>query len=109
MITVVFISWRIPSMRCQSVVVVLLASLLVCPLLFGAESPAERGKKAMLTGSYTPPTMALGNYELAWKHWGLKEKPAAADYDRLFRERYGLHPAPYPNDNLPMGLRVADN
>ena len=23
----------------------------------------------------------------------------------LFRHRYGLHPAPYPNDGLPMGLR----
>ena len=35
----------------------------------------------------------------------MKEKPA--DYDAAFRERYGLHPAPYPNDGLPMGLRKA--
>jgi mono/diheme cytochrome c family protein len=26
-------------------------------------------------------------------------------YAALFRYRYGLHPAPYPNDGLPMGLR----
>jgi hypothetical protein len=44
-------------------------------------------------------------YENAWKHWGLREKPAPEQYDRLFRERYGLHPAPYANDGLPMGLR----
>ena len=26
-------------------------------------------------------------------------------YAAVFRYRYGLHPAPYPNDGLPMGLR----
>jgi mono/diheme cytochrome c family protein len=31
-----------------------------------------------------------------------------ADYDAAFRARYGLHPAPYPNDGLPMGLRKAN-
>ena len=36
----------------------------------------------------------------------MKEKPA--DYDAAFRERYGLHPAPYPNGGLPMGLRRAN-
>src|SRR5207245_645048 len=28
-----------------------------------------------------------------------------AAYASAFRQRYGLHPAPYPNDGLPMGLR----
>ncbi len=28
-----------------------------------------------------------------------------AGYAAAFRARYGLHPAPYPNDGLPMGLR----
>src|SRR5262249_29199264 len=45
-------------------------------------------------------------YDNAWKHWGLESKPLR-DYDRLFQQRYGLHPAPYPNDNLPMGVRYA--
>ncbi len=70
-----------------------------------AESAAERGKKALLGKIYNPPTMTMAAYENAWRYWGLKAKPAPTDYDRLFRERYGLHPAPYPNDNLPMGLR----
>src|SRR5262245_32930554 len=70
-----------------------------------ADTPAQRGRKALLGKSYSPPTMAVTAYDNAWKYWGLKEKPAPADYDRLFRERYGLHPAPYPNGNLPMGLR----
>jgi mono/diheme cytochrome c family protein len=69
---------------------------------------AERGHKALTTRAFNPPTMSLDAYENVWKQWGLAEKPAADAYDRLFRERYGLHPAPYPNGRYPMGLRVAD-
>jgi mono/diheme cytochrome c family protein len=67
---------------------------------------AVRGQQAMLGKTYTPPTMLVSAYENAWKHWGVDKKPA--DYDRLYRERYGLHPAPYPNDGYPMGVRLAD-
>lgn len=86
----------------------LLATVSFTPCFLRAESAAERGKKALLGKSFNPPTMALTNYHHAWKHWGLKEKPSDKDYDRLFRERYGLHPAPYPNHDLPMGLRAAE-
>jgi hypothetical protein len=81
------------------------AAALVCVHAAGADGDAERGKKLLLGRSYSPPTMAPTAYENAWRHWGLKEKPAPADYDRLFRERYGLHLAPYANNGLPMGLR----
>jgi hypothetical protein len=67
------------------------------------ETPAQRGKRNLLSRSYNPPTMAATAVENAWKMWGRKEKPA--DYPEQFRRRYGLHPAPYPNDDLPMGLR----
>ncbi len=70
------------------------------------ESAAERGKKALLGKIYSPPTMAMTAYTDAWKHWGLESKPGPGEYDRLYRERYGLHPAPFPNDGLPMGLRL---
>jgi hypothetical protein len=73
----------------------------------GVKSPAQRGKANLLTKVYNPPTMAMSNYHNAWKHWGVDGKPDAKDYDRLFRERYGLHPAPFPNNGLPMGLRAA--
>jgi hypothetical protein len=82
----------------------LLACLIVLAPADGADTQAERGKKALLGKSYNPPTMSLAAYENAWKHWGLERKPD--EYDRLFRERYGLHPAPYPNNDLPMGLRL---
>lgn len=67
----------------------------------------ERGRNALLGKCYAPPTMTRRAYDGIWKVWGMKEKPAPADYDRLFRQRYGLHKAPYPNDRLPMGLRPA--
>jgi mono/diheme cytochrome c family protein len=71
------------------------------------DGDAARGKKALLTKCYAPPTMTRRAYDAVWKQWGVQQKPAAADYDRLYRQRYGLHPAPYPNDGLPMGLRSA--
>jgi mono/diheme cytochrome c family protein len=74
----------------------------------GVEPSAEKGKKALLGRIYNPPTMALQAYDNAWKHWGLARKPAAKDYPRLFMERYGLHPAPFPNDGYPMGLRAGE-
>jgi hypothetical protein len=83
----------------------LLLGFSALPVVGGEANPAERGRKALLGKSYNPATMSLSAYDEAWKHWGLERKPAAADYDRLFRERYGLHLAPYPNNKLPMGLR----
>ncbi|MFO0880343.1 MAG: c-type cytochrome [Gemmataceae bacterium] len=82
--------------------------LVVFPCLAAAppvDSPAERGRRAMLFRAYNPPTMTLANYHSAWKHWGLDQKPAPDEYDRLFRQRYGLHPAPFANSGLPMGLK----
>jgi len=87
---------------------VLMAGLLVGPVV-AEETAAERGKKFLLTKSYNPPSVSQSNYDNAWKHWGLDKKPAPAEYERLFRERYGLHPAPYPNDDLPLGLLRAES
>jgi mono/diheme cytochrome c family protein len=57
----------------------------------------------MLGRTFTPATGTPRAYDNLWKQWGLKEKPA--DYARAVRERYGLQPAPYDNQGLPMGLR----
>jgi mono/diheme cytochrome c family protein len=84
------------------------AALAAFPATVWAAAPvpaAVRGRHDLLGKSYNPPTMTLQQYDNAWKLWGLERKPA--DYDRLFRERYGLHPAPFPNDGYPMGLRLA--
>jgi hypothetical protein len=67
------------------------------------KTPAERGREALFTRSFSPAFVSLKAYDNAWKNWGLKEKPA--DYAEAFRNRYGLAEPPYPNDGLPMGLR----
>ena len=80
--------------------------VLVCSFAIGDESTAvERGKRALEQKAFIPAFWPKSAYDLAWKRWGVAEKPK--NYDVAFRERYGLHDAPYPNDGLPMGLRTA--
>ncbi len=69
-------------------------------------TPAERGRHALESTAFIKGFWPKASYDNAWKVWGLKEKPAG--YDTKFRERYGLHEAPYANDGYPMGLRKAD-
>jgi mono/diheme cytochrome c family protein len=69
----------------------------------GEKTPAERGREALLGRSFDPAVVSVQGYESAWKQWGLAEKPA--DYAQAVKARYGLHPAPYENHGLPMGLR----
>jgi len=66
---------------------------------------AERGKKTLETRSFNPAIWTRKAYDEAWRVWGLTEKPA--DYQERFRDRYGLHPAPFENKGYPLGLRDA--
>lgn len=88
-----------------------LLSLLALSSLFASsllphvnDSASERGRQALTTKAFNPGIWMWHNYENAWKNWGQKEKPS--EFAKLFLERYGLHPAPYENQGLPMGLRV---
>jgi mono/diheme cytochrome c family protein len=85
--------------------VTLLTLTTVAPAPAAEPTPAERGRKALTSTAFVPSFWPQSAYGLAWKRWGITEKPT--DYDAAFRERYGLHPAPYPNDGLLMGLRLA--
>lgn len=83
-------------------------ALFVAPIPTVAQDPpsAERGKKALTETAFIPGFWTTKAVPNAWRQWdGVREKPA--DFDAAFRDRYGLHPAPYPNDGLPMGLRKA--
>jgi mono/diheme cytochrome c family protein len=97
-------------------------SLTVCALLCGgwvgqvagADSPqadakaVERGRNALLQHSYLKAEWSEEAYRNAGKLWGTPAPDPAQDpegYARAFARHYGLHPAPYPNDGLPMGLR----
>ncbi len=70
-------------------------------------TPEQKGYQALTQTAFIPAfwsTKALPNL---WRQWDSgTTKPQ--DYDAAVRERYGLHPAPYPNDGFPMGLRKAD-
>lgn len=89
----------------------LLAVFVCCvlPRLAAGAEPAavERGRQALLGRHFTPLTWSADAYRKAWRVWGEDRKEAPADYDAAFRERYGLHAAPYANDSYPMGLREA--
>jgi hypothetical protein len=65
-------------------------------------SSVERGRDAVVAWQLNPGIWSVNAYDTIWKVWGLKEKPA--NLTQLFRERYGLHPAPYDNHGRPMGL-----
>lgn len=95
-------------MRIALMRITLTVSMLL--VLFGSEkvwaqADAARGKEALTTRAFVPAGWAANAHENAWKYWQppLKEKPA--DYEAAFRDHYGLAPAPYPNADLPMGLR----
>jgi mono/diheme cytochrome c family protein len=82
---------------------VALLLLIVAPAFTAAPTAAERGHTALTTTAFIPGFWSPRAVDEAWRQWGVAEKPA--DYPAAFRDRYGLHPAPYPNDGLPMGLR----
>jgi hypothetical protein len=65
---------------------------------------AERGRENVHK-PLNPPFWSPRAYENAWKQWRVAAKPV--DYARAFRDRYGLHPAPYDNGGLPMGFTRA--
>jgi hypothetical protein len=92
--------------RCWLIAVVGMA--LGIPVFAADPVAVERGRKALLGRSFTVATLSTRAYDEVWRQWGdLKDKPA--DYDQAFRDRYGLHPAPYPNDRYPMGIRLGTN
>jgi mono/diheme cytochrome c family protein len=74
-------------------------------------SAAERGLEALTSTGYLKPAWSSVAYRNTAQFWG----PDAPDplkeperYASAFNRRYGLAPAPYPNDGLPMGLRRAN-
>src|SRR4051794_33549092 len=71
---------------------------------------AERGRRALTLTGYLKAGWTEEAYRKAGKLWkGGAPDPIAEPeaYAAAFRRHYGLHPAPYPNDGLPMGIRRA--
>ncbi|WP_169976951.1 c-type cytochrome [Tautonia rosea] len=71
-------------------------------------SAADRGREALTSRSFLKPEWSLEIYERVASLWEDKAPDPNTDPERYalaFARRYGLHPAPFPNDGLPMGLK----
>jgi hypothetical protein len=91
-----------------SILLVGVTFLSFAPLCQAAEkTAAERGRDALIQRSINPAVWSMKGYDNAWKAWGLAAKPA--NYEEAFRDRYGLHAAPFDNKGRPMGLLEARN
>jgi mono/diheme cytochrome c family protein len=69
---------------------------------------AERGRVALTFESFLKPAWSETAFQEAARLWDEPAPDPEKDptgYAETFQRRYGLHPAPYPNDGLPMGLR----
>jgi mono/diheme cytochrome c family protein len=69
---------------------------------------AERGRVALTLKGFLKPEWSEGVYRNAARLWDQPAPDPDKDhngYASVFRYRYGLHPAPFPNDGLPLGLR----
>jgi len=86
--------------------IVLVGLTLLPTVLIAAEPSAQRGRTALESKAFIRAFWPTFSYGQAWKQWGVSTKPA--DYAAAFRDRYGLHAAPFANDGYPMGLRKAD-
>jgi len=85
---------------------VLLVFAFASPLAAAEPTAAERGKKALTETAFIPAFWKSTVVQNAWKAWpDVHERPA--NYAEAFRDRYGLHDAPYRDGTLPMGLRKA--
>ncbi|MFO0959377.1 MAG: hypothetical protein U0800_18410 [Isosphaeraceae bacterium] len=76
----------------------------------GQAASIERGRRALTEQGHLPGAWSLDAYRKVGSFWDGDVPDPEADPDGYFRafcRQYGLHPAPYPNDGLPMGLRKA--
>lgn len=84
--------------------IALLAGLwLASPL--SAQDAVERGRAALLERAFVPAAWSQATFDDLWKKWTPRLEQKPKDYAAAFTERYGLPPAPFPNNDLPLGLR----
>ena len=96
----------------KSLIPTLLGLVLCLPQALLAEdnASAERGRYVLQNGSFLLPAWGPKTWDLVTK----SSKPLPAPYQQADQTsaqqamtRFGLHPAPFDNNNLPMGLRPA--
>ena len=69
---------------------------------------AERGRIALTLKGFLKPEWskeAYANVARLWDQPAPNHDTDPSGYAAAFQHRYGLHPSPFPNDGLPLGLR----
>jgi hypothetical protein len=104
-----------PRFRCLVAVAIAVAVMVVPLAAARAGEPAAppdpaRGAQALQGRAFLPAAWSATAYARAGQLWNPPGPDPQRDpeaYLDAFSRRYGLHPAPYPNEGLPMGLRRA--
>lgn len=71
------------------------------------EARAKKGESYLTETAITPPSLPVLGFRSLWTVWG-ESGGDDETYWRKFRERYGMHEAPFDNGPYPLGLRVSD-
>lgn len=80
---------------------------LITTLLTSQHTDALNGQAYLQSKDFAAPSFTLKAFNNLHKQWGLDSYPEPKIALQYFETRYGLHQASYPNDNLPMGLKLA--
>jgi mono/diheme cytochrome c family protein len=77
----------------------LFSCFIFVPFVPGRDEPSlERGREALLGRAFNPVNWSVQGYEKLARRWASNPAETLADH-------FGLHPAPYGNHDMPMGLR----
>jgi hypothetical protein len=80
---------------------------LITTLLFSQQNNASNGQAYLQSKDFAAPSFTLKALNNLHKQWNLESRPSPKIALEIFESRYGMHKAPYQNDDLPMGLKLA--
>jgi hypothetical protein len=80
---------------------------LITTLLFSQQNNASNGQAYLQSKDFAAPSFTLKALNNLHKQWNLESRPSPKIALEIFESRYGMHQAPYQNDDLPMGLKLA--
>ena len=75
-------------------------------LVFQTE-PSKVGFEYLTSPSFNSPTFSLKAWNNLYQQWGLQNSPSVLENKGEFWKRYGLLEAPFNNQGIPLGLKLA--
>ena len=80
---------------------------LITSLLSSQQGDAFNGQAYLQSKDFAAPSFSLKALNNLHKQWNLDSRPSPKIALQIFESRYGMHQAPYQNDDLPMGIKLA--